>query len=135
MRNVLARLDISLHEEPIARLEGGSPDRVELQEGKHDSFERIVFTNGEILPRRGLLLHPVQHQHSALPEKLGCTVTEDGIVEVDENGWTGIAHLYMAGDAASPAQQVVFAISSGARAALSINQELFEEDIRQHLLS
>ncbi len=127
VRYVLRRLKISVREEPIARLEGSNPDQ-------YDRLERIVFANGEVLPVRGLFVHPTTHQHSALPAKLGCQLTERGTVVVDENGWTGIPHVYMAGDAAGESPQVTFAVGSGVRVALTIHQELFQEDIKRQVL-
>ena len=135
MRHLLLHLGISLREEPIARLEGGNPHQAEVSEGKADRLERIVFTNGEILSRRGLFIHPGHHQHSALPAKLGCQVTENGTVAVDQTGWTGIAHVYMAGDAAGQGQQVIFSVNSGVQVAMAIQQELFREDILRQVLS
>jgi thioredoxin reductase len=127
-RNLLAKQHIPLREEAIARLEGTRANATVSREDQQDALERIVFINGEILPRRGLFIHPNQHQHSPLAEKLGCTM-RGGIVKVAANGWTGIPHLYMAGDATIFAQQMVLAAGSGVRAALGINVDLLQEDL------
>jgi thioredoxin reductase len=120
-RALLARLQISVREEPLARLEGRQEDQMALQEGQQSLLERIVFTNGESLPRRALFLTPEQ-QYSALFTKLG-------VAKVNASGQTEIPHLYLAGDTAHPHQKVALAIASGVRAALAINQQLIEEDL------
>lgn len=118
---LLARLQIPVREEPLARLEGGQDDQMALQEGQPSLLERIVFTNGESLPRHALFLTPRQ-QHSALFTNLGVT-------KVNANGETEIPRLYLAGDTANTHQKVALAIASGVRAALAINKHLIEEDL------
>jgi hypothetical protein len=46
-RRQLTAQDISVHEEPIARLEGRCASLSERHEGKQYALERIVFTTGE----------------------------------------------------------------------------------------
>jgi hypothetical protein len=46
-RRQLTAQDISVREEPIARLEGRRASSSEQREGKQDMLERIVFTTGE----------------------------------------------------------------------------------------
>jgi len=128
-RLLLATNGIALREEPIARLEGSGGDFSGPFEETYDALERIVFVNEEILLRRGLFLHPKQQQRSHLPKHLGCTMTDMGVVSVDEFGWTGIAGLYVAGDAAHVLQQVAFAAAEGARAAVAINRSLLQQDV------
>jgi thioredoxin reductase len=118
---LLARLQIPVREEPIARLEVRQDDPMPSQEDEHSLLERIVFTTGESLERHALFLAPEQ-ERSALMTKLGVT-------RVNANGETGIPHLYMAGDVASSYQKVTIAMAGGLRAALAINQMLIEEDL------
>lgn len=113
---LLAMLQIPIHQEPIARLEG----KPYLPEGQHSLLERIVFTNGESLPRHALFLTPEQ-QYDALFTRLGVT-------KVNANGETEIPRLFLAGDTANSHQKVALAIASGVRAAFAINKHLLEED-------
>jgi hypothetical protein len=46
-RRQLTAQNISVREEPIARLEGRRAGLSEQREGKQDMLERIVFTTGE----------------------------------------------------------------------------------------
>src|SRR5439155_7762465 len=91
----LSRNGIVVCEELIARLEGS--------EG---ILERIVLTNGEVLARRALFFHTIEHQRSNLPAKLGCLFTSRGVIRTGEYETTNIPGLYVAGDAPRRVQLV-----------------------------
>jgi thioredoxin reductase len=113
-------LGVQLREEKIARLEY-----------QDDKLTGIVFTNNEVLPRRGILLRPRSYQHSHLATKLGCKLGSDDIVQVDESKQTSIPGLYAVGDVSSPYSQIAVAVASGTFAAVSINHTLTEENLVQ----
>ncbi|MEP0914238.1 NAD(P)/FAD-dependent oxidoreductase [Leptolyngbya sp. GB1-A1] len=117
-RQQLANWEVQLREEKIARLEY-----------QDDKLTGIVFTNNEVLPRRGILLRPPSYQHSHLATKLGCNLGSDGIVQVDESKQTSIPGLYAVGDVSSPYSQIAVAVASGTLAAVSINHTLTEENL------
>lgn len=104
---------IAVREEEIAELEGSD-----------GQLEAIRFTNGERLSRHAIFMHVPQHQRSPLPQQLGCTINEKGLIQVDAMGATEIAGLYAVGDAAHPMQSIVVAAASGTIAAGRINHEL-----------
>ena len=114
----LAKYDIAVNENRIARLEGN--------EG---SLERILFTNGESLARSGMFFSTGQRQGSELARTVGCEFTEQGCVATGEYEKTNIPGLYVAGDASHLAQFVIVAASEGAQAAVAINKELMQEDL------
>lgn len=87
------------------------------------ALQGIAFTDGQFLERNALFVAATQHQHSTLPAKLGCALTEMGLVAVDQQGKTSVDGIYAAGDLTTPLQQVVFAASQGAAAAAFINHE------------
>jgi thioredoxin reductase len=118
MRRRLARHEIEVRQERIARLEGRS--------GK---LERIVFQDGSSIDRRALFLATRQHQHSDLARRLGCRFTEHGTVDTGKCESTNGAGLYVAGDASKEAQFVILAAAEGAEAAKAINQALLKEDL------
>ncbi|HEY7473624.1 MAG TPA: NAD(P)/FAD-dependent oxidoreductase [Vicinamibacterales bacterium] len=64
---ILARNQITVREDRIARLEGTD-----------GALERIVFTNGEILPRRAMFFTTGQTQASRLAQQLGCQFNDKG---------------------------------------------------------
>lgn len=114
----LTKHGIGLIETPIARVEG------------HDTqVERIVFTDGSVLPRAAIFTRLTMTQHSDIAVRLGCAMTPAGLVKVDEQGRTSIAGVYAAGDMGSIPRQVIFAASQGTAAAISLNKELIAEDL------
>lgn len=114
----LARHDIAIREDKIARLKGA--------EGL---LKGIEFANGETLARRGMFFSTGQGQRSDLPKKLGCDFTEQGCVDTGEYESTTVPGLYVAGDASRLVQFVIVAASEGAQAAVAINKELMKEDL------
>lgn len=114
----LARHDIAIREDKIARLKGA--------EGL---LKGIEFANGETLARRGMFFSTGQGQGSDLPKKLGCDFTEQGCVDTGEYESTTVPGLYVAGDASRLVQFVIVAASEGAQAAVAINKELMKEDL------
>ncbi|MBX3063603.1 MAG: NAD(P)/FAD-dependent oxidoreductase [Anaerolineae bacterium] len=111
--NQLDRLGINVVETPILRLE--HEERL---------LKGVRFTDGSFLPREAIFMRPAQQQHSLLPAKLGCALTENGHVVVDDKGKTSVDGVFAAGDLMSGMQQVIFAASRGAAAAAFINYEL-----------
>lgn len=114
----LKKRNIPLNENKIARLEGNA-----------GVLERIVFTDGESLPVRGIFFSSGQKQGSELPRKLGCKFTEQGCVRTYDYEMTDVPGLYVAGDASRFVQFAIVAASEGALAAVAINKELMKEDL------
>lgn len=98
--------------------------RIARLEGTGDVLERIVFSDGDILPRRGIFFNTGQDQHCDLPEKFGCVFTSKHVVSTDRFGATNIPGLYVAGDASRDVQFVIVAAAEGAKAAVAINTAL-----------
>ncbi|HTV01369.1 MAG TPA: NAD(P)/FAD-dependent oxidoreductase [Luteitalea sp.] len=115
-----------------ARLEGTGiavrTERLTALEGTDGRLERVVFAKGPVLERHALFFNTGQVQRSPLAEHLGCTFTTKGHVRCDRKGRTGVANLFVAGDANGDVQFVVVAAAEGAKAAVAINKELQAED-------
>ncbi len=116
----LARNGIAVREERIARLEGEGGE-----------FARIVFMNGDVLPRRALFFYPEERQHSDLPAKLGCDFTKRGVVRTGEYEETCVPGLFVAGDASRRVQLTIVAAAEGAEAAFAINSALLKEELER----
>jgi thioredoxin reductase len=110
----LAAQGVEVCETPVLRLEG--------RDGR---LERVVFADGETLPRRALFFSGGQRQRSALAERLGCRFTERGAVATGTCEVTNVPGLYVAGDASKEAQFVVVAAAEGSEAAMAIHKALF----------
>lgn len=106
----LARENIPVNYLEIARLEGSG-----------GVLERIVFRNGETLPRRKVYFSTHPFQRSRLAEKLGCRFNEKGTVRTDIRQGAGIPGVWVAGDASKHVQSVIVAAAEGAKAGIAIN--------------
>jgi thioredoxin reductase len=101
-------------------------------EVKNGGLEAVVFADNSRLARHALFIRPPQRQRSHLPQRLGCSFTPNGLIEVDAMGKTGIPGLYAAGDAAQRMQSVIVAAASGTMAAAMLNHELIDENFDLH---
>jgi len=117
-REDLARLNIPVREERIARLEGTD-----------GQLERIVFENGEAIARRGMFFNTGQDQRCDLPARLGCDFTDRGAVRTGEYEMTNVPGLFVAGDASRAVQLAIIAAAEGAEAAFAINKVLIKENL------
>jgi thioredoxin reductase len=120
-RQQLERAGIEVREDEVVRLEG-----------QRRWLSRIIFAEGEPLPRRALFLSSDQHQRSDLALRLGCRFTEKGAVNTSSCEATDVPGLYVAGDASKDAQFVIVAAAEGAEAAMAINQALLKDDLAQN---
>lgn len=55
-------------------------------------------------------------------------MTESGKIRIDEIGRTTVPGVYAAGDAVRTRQKVIMAASDGVNAAITINQDMVDED-------
>jgi thioredoxin reductase len=122
-RRRMHRHGVRVRQEPVAALEG-----------RGGQLERIVFAEGEPLPRHAAFLDPPKLPHSDLAVQLGCSILDDGCVEVSERRQTTVPGVFAAGDMSRrPARpltsaQIVMAAADGATAAVAMDLELFLEE-------
>jgi thioredoxin reductase len=107
-------------------------DEVVLLEGQRGWLSRIIFAQGEPLPRRALFLSSGQHQRSDLALRLGCRFTPKGAVDTGSCEVTDVPGLYVAGDASKEAQFVIVAAAEGAEAGMAINKALLKDELAQN---
>jgi thioredoxin reductase len=115
----LARLDIRVVQKRITRLEGTPPQ-----------LARIIFEDGTAIDRSGIFFATGNVQRSELVARLGCEMTAKGAVRSARGQRTSVPGVFIAGDAAHDSQYVIVAAAHGARAAMAINNDLIEQDLR-----
>lgn len=103
-----------------------TPPRV--VEGQGRQVERIVFEDGQTLAREAIFVRLNSTQHSPFATGLGCTLTPEGLVVVDEFGRTSVPGVYAAGDLAARFRQLTMAVTQGAVAGVGVNMDLIAED-------
>lgn len=101
---------------PVAELEhqGGRIQFVLLEDGSRQKvsamFARAAF-----------------RQHCDIPRQLGCLLTDQGFIKIDELQKTTIPGVFAAGDNATPLRAVSLATAAGTKAGALINKELIDE--------
>lgn len=90
-------------------------------------LQRIVFTGGTHQELAVMYARPAFEQHSDLPEKLGCELTGDGYIRIDDLKRTSVPGIFAAGDNTIPFRSVANAVAAGASAGAFINHELIAE--------
>lgn len=117
-RAELVRNGVKLVEEPVRKLEG------------NECLERMVLASGEAIPCDALFFSQGPCLPSPLAERLGCEISDKGVVETYSYEKTNVPGLYVAGDASRRVQFAIVAAAEGAMAAFAINTELLHEDVR-----
>ena len=96
-----------------------------------DRLNAVQLTDGRAFPRAAVFIRPAFHRHKDDPvDSLGCELDESGFVQVDGTGRTSVPGVWAAGNVANPRAQVITAAGEGSTAAISINADLVEEDVR-----
>jgi thioredoxin reductase len=112
-RAQLADHAISVHEQPIARVEhdDGHVRGLVMRDGTQVACEAVFFSSGQSL-------------QCSFPSKLGCELTHKGTVKTDHLGQTRVPGVYVVGDASRDVQFVIVAAAEGAKAGVAINKAL-----------
>jgi thioredoxin reductase len=90
----------------------------------------VAMGDGRIVPRHALFVPPRFVPHNDLLVGLGCDVDEAGWVTVDQTGRTSVRGVWAAGNVANPRAQVITAAGEGSAAAIAINADLVDDDVR-----
>ncbi len=117
---VLTQAGIEIREDAVRRLEG-----------RDGLLERVVFSDGEPLPRRALFVCAAQHQRSDLAARLGASFNAKGAVDTGTCEATNVPGLFVAGDSSKEAQFVAVAAAEGSEAGMAINKALLKDDLAQ----
>jgi thioredoxin reductase len=96
-----------------------------------DRLTGVRLTDGSSIPRAALFMRPaLRVRDDALIASLGVEVDEGGFPRVDAVGRTSLPGVWVAGNAGNPRAQVITAAGEGSAAAIDINNDLVEEDVR-----
>ena len=95
-----------------------------------DQLRGVEMGDGRTVPRDALFVPPRFLPNNDLLTGLGCEVDEQGWVVTDGTGRTSVPGLWVAGNVANPRAQVITAAGEGSAAAIAINADLVDEDVR-----
>lgn len=88
-------------------------------------IENVIFKDDSMFSLKALYNGPPFIQHSDLPEKLGCEMTEQGLIKIDAFQKTSVEDIFAIGDN-SNFRALSIAIAAGTTAGAKINAELIE---------
>ncbi len=98
----------------------------------NDRLDAVQLTDGSSIPRAALFVRPaLRARDDSLVKWLGFEADEDGFARVDATGRTTVSGVWAAGNASNPRAQVITAAGEGSAAAIAINNDLVEEEVRE----
>lgn len=115
-KDALKKLDVEVIEKPIAEIMhlNGYITSLKFQDGSTHELDALYH-------------RPTFEQHCAVPEKLGCEITETGHLKVTEFQQTNVPGVYAAGDCTTFFRSVANAVAQGNIGAALLNHELISE--------
>ena len=95
-----------------------------------DRLRGVELDDGRVVRRDAVFVRPAFVPNAGLLASLGCATHTNGWVAADATGRTSVAGVWVAGNAVNPRAQVITAAGEGSAAAIAINADLVEEDVR-----
>ena len=95
-----------------------------------DRLRGVQMHDGCVIARDALFVPPRFVPNSSLLVALGCDVDADGWVTTDPTGRTSVSGVWAAGNVVDPRAQVITAAGAGSAAAIALNADLVDEDVR-----
>jgi thioredoxin reductase len=121
-RELLIARGIRIVEGTVARLVVGN-----------DQLQGVELSDGTVVARTAVFVRPRFVPNAGLLTSLGCAVDENGWVVHDPVGHTSVAGVWVAGNAADPRAHVISAAEQGSAAAIALNADLVDEDVKHAL--
>ena len=90
----------------------------------------VEMADGRTVPRETLFVPPRFVPNGDLLVDLGCDLDENGWVVADGTGRTSDPGVWVAGNIGNPRAQVITAAGEGSAAAIALNADLVDEDVR-----
>lgn len=107
----------------------------ELVVDEDDRLRGVRMAEGAVVPRDALFVPPRFVPRSSLLANLGCTVDDDGWTTTNTTGRTSVPGVWAAGNVVDPRAQVITAAGAGSAAAIAINADLVDDDVRNAITS
>ena len=121
-REQLAARGIDIVETPVTRLVV-----------EDDVLRGVEVEDGTLIERSAVFVRPRFVPHNDLLVGLGCETDDAGWPRADATGRTTVPGVWVAGNVANPRAQVITAAGEGSSAAIAINNDLVDDDVRRAL--
>ncbi|MEM1321824.1 MAG: NAD(P)/FAD-dependent oxidoreductase [Bacteroidota bacterium] len=121
----------TLKEEETQQLQAHGVNIIEkgIQQIEHEkgSLQNIVFQDGSRFPVKAVYAKTPFVQHTDIAVELGCEMTEEGYISVDQLQKTTTPGVFACGDSTTRFRSVAHAIAMGNIAGAMLNHELIME--------
>ena len=114
----------------VARAIGVVEGTIEQLVIDDDKLHGVQMSDGCVVPRDALFVPPRFVPNNRLLVGLGCDLDADGWVTADATGRTSVPGVWAAGNIVDPRAQVISAAGAGSVAAIALNADLVEDDVR-----
>jgi hypothetical protein len=96
----------------------------------NDQLRGVQLDDGCVVPCDALFVPPRFVPNNHLLVGLGCDMDGDGWITTDNTGRTTVPGVWAAGNVVDPRAQVITAAGAGSPAAIALNADLFDEEVR-----
>jgi thioredoxin reductase len=100
---------------------------IEKLEHTHGYIQNIIFNDGTKCSVRAVYTSVPFDQHCKIPEALGCELTEDGYIRIDNTYKTNIEGVFSCGDNVTRMRAVANAVGMGTATGGVVNKEIVTE--------
>jgi thioredoxin reductase len=97
-------------------------------EHRAGQLQHLCLSNGERIPLTALFARVPFTLSGGFHDQLGCELTEQGLIRVDDFGRTTVPGVSAAGDNSNMMRQVSTASANGSKAGALLNRDLVEEE-------
>ncbi len=112
-----------LQQHGIALIEG----EIDKIQHKNGWVQQLQLKDGRALAFDAIYAAIPFRQHSAIPAALGCELTEQGHIKIDNFQKTTVAGVFACGDNSSMMRSVANAVATGNLAGAMVNKELVDD--------
>ena len=106
----------------------GDVERLLVDPG--DRLRAVLLRDGREVPREILFVPPRFVPNDTVLTALGCEADATGWVVVDGTGRSSVPGVWAAGNVVDPRSQLVSAAGAGSAAAIALNADLVDDDVR-----
>jgi thioredoxin reductase len=114
----------------VARAIGIVESGIEQLVIENDQLRGVQMSDGSVVARDAIFVPPRFLSNNQLLLGVGCDVDDGGWVNADAGGRTSVRGVWVAGNVVDPRAQVITAAGAGSAAAIAINADLVEDDVR-----
>jgi len=97
---------------------------IERLEHNNGYLQHIIFRDGTNESAKALYAPVTFEQHCAIPESMGCQLTDDGYIKVDPFLETTVKDMYACGDNAARIRTVANAVAMGTMAGMAVSKKM-----------